>query len=69
MVGGRLPGEPEGMILHIYISRDAAVLSTNRNLSAEALLDKTATGIVVEFPLSEKRHDVYVGEVIPYYIK
>jgi hypothetical protein len=62
-----LPDKPPGTLLTIYVSRDAAVMSPERKVSAADLLDKTASGIAVSFPVADKRPDVVVGDVIAYY--
>jgi hypothetical protein len=66
-VSGYFPDEPLGRRLTIYVSRDAAVMSPERKVSGADLLDKTAAGIAISFPATDKRPDVVVGDVIPYY--
>jgi hypothetical protein len=66
-VSGSIPGEPLGRRLTIYLSRDATVFSPELKVSVADLLDKTAAGIAVSFPASDKRPDVVVGDVITYY--
>ena len=66
-VYGNFTTEPLGRRLTIYVSREGAVMSPERKVSAADLLDKTASGIAVSFPVADKRADVVVGEVIAYY--
>ena len=66
-VSGYFPTEPLGRRLTVYVSREASVMSPDRKVSAVELLDKTATGIAVSFPVADKRPDVVVGDVIAYY--
>jgi len=66
-VSGFIPDEPLGRRLTIYFSRDATVFSPERKVGATDLLDKTAAGIAVSFPIADKRPDVVVGDVIAYY--
>src|SRR5438045_2546820 len=66
-VSGYFPDKPLGRELTIYVSRDAAVMSHERKVLATNLLDKTASGIAVSFPIADERPDVVVGDVIAYY--
>lgn len=66
-VSGYFPTEPHGRKLTVYVSREASVMSPDRKVTAVELLDKTATGIAISFPVEDKRSDVVVGNVIPYY--
>ena len=66
-VSGHFPTEPLGRKLTVYVSREASVMSPDRKVSVGELLDKTAVGIAVSFPVADKRPDVVVGEVIGYY--
>jgi hypothetical protein len=66
-VTGYLPSTPPGRRLTIYISRETAVISPERTVTAKDLFDKTAAGIAVSFPVADKRPDIVVGDVIAYY--
>lgn len=65
-VSGYISDEPLGRRLTIYFGRDATVFSPERKVSVADLLNKTAAGIVVSFPVADKRPDVVVGDVIGY---
>lgn len=67
LVSGHFPTEPLGRTLTVYVSREASVMSPDRKVSAAELLDKTAAGIAVSFPVADKRPDIVVGDVIAYY--
>ncbi|MBN9690592.1 MAG: hypothetical protein J0M24_10160 [Verrucomicrobia bacterium] len=67
LVSGHIPTEPLGRTLTVYVSREASVMSPDRKVSAAELLDKTAAGIAVSFPVADKRPDIVVGDVIAYY--
>jgi hypothetical protein len=66
-VSGYLPGVAAGRRLTIYLNANDAVLPSERTIPISMLLDRTAVGIAVSFPVADKRPDICVGEVIGYY--
>jgi hypothetical protein len=66
-VSAYIPSEPLGRRLVIYVSRDPSVISPERKVSAADLLEKSAAGIAVSFPVGDERPDVVVGDVIAHY--
>jgi hypothetical protein len=66
-VSGYFTTEPIGRMLTVYVSREAAVISPNREATAADLLDKPAVGIAVTFPVADKRPDVVVGNAIGFF--
>ena len=66
-VSGYLPGAAAGRRLTIYLNPKGAVISSGHTIPISELLDRTAVGIAVSFPVADKRPDICVGEVIGYY--
>jgi len=59
-------GPPYGRILKIYVSRDDAVVTSERRVEANEFFSKRATGIEVWF--WGTRRDICVGEATPHFL-
>jgi hypothetical protein len=61
MVSGYLPGEPLGRRLVVSVSREEAIFSPDRKVSAADLFSKRTAGIAVSFP--DRPEEVVVGKI------